>query len=185
MQIIATEFPGLCLLAPKVFRDGRGFFLESYNKKVFDGLGLRYDFIQDNHARSETTGTLRGLHFQLPPKAQSKLVRVTRGAVYDVVVDLRLGSPTYGTWYAVTLSEENQLQLLIPKGFAHGYLTLGSGVEFMYKVDEVYSPDYDSGLAWNDPDFNIPWPEKTPVLSPKDASLPFFKDFSSPFRFEG
>jgi dTDP-4-dehydrorhamnose 3,5-epimerase len=185
VRIIATDFPGLCLLRPKVFRDERGFFLESYSKKTLEGLGLHYEFVQDNQARSETPGTLRGLHFQLPPRAQAKLVRVTRGAAYDVVVDLRLGSPTYAKWYAVTLSEENQLQLLIPKGFAHGYLTLENGVEFMYKVDELYAPDLDAGIIWNDPDLNISWPELAPILSPKDAALPLFSGFSSPFRFNG
>jgi len=185
VRVMPTEFPGLLLLMPKVFRDERGFFIESYNEKTFTDLGLSYHFVQDNHARSEVPGTLRGLHFQTPPKAQTKLVRVTRGAVYDVAVDLRLGSPSYGKWYAVTLSAENFLQLLIPKGFGHGYLTLEEHTEFLYKVDEVYAPECDSGLAWNDPDLNVAWPELTPRLSAKDEKLLLFKDFVSQFHFEG
>jgi dTDP-4-dehydrorhamnose 3,5-epimerase len=184
VRVIQTEFSGLLLLLPKVFRDERGFFLESYNEETFSKLGVQYCFVQDNHARSEIPGTLRGLHFQLPPKAQTKLIRVTRGAVYDVVVDLRVGSPTFGKWCAVTLSAENFLQLLIPKGFAHGYLTLEEGAEFLYKVDQVYAPECDAGIVWNDPDLNIAWPELTPKLSTKDAALPLFSDFRSPFRFE-
>jgi len=181
----ATGIPGLWLYAPKVFKDDRGFFMESYNQATFEAQGLSLAFIQDNHAYSRTKGVLRGLHFQFPPRAQTKLVRVTHGEVLDVVVDLRAGSPTYGQWKSFVLSGENFLQLLVPKGFAHGYLTLTPDVEFLYKVDDVYAPDCDSGIVWNDPDLGIDWGITDPVLSPKDTQLGRFKDFKSPFVYEG
>ena len=177
--------PGLWLYSPKVFKDGRGFFMESYNQGAFEAQGLAYRFIQDNHARSGAIGVLRGLHFQMPPKAQTKLVRVTKGEVLDVVVDVRKGSPTYGQWKSFVLSESNFLQLLVPKGFAHGYITRTPDTEFLYKVDAPYAPDHDSGLIWNDPTLNIDWGCAAPVLSPKDTQLGSFKDFDSPFVFEG
>ena len=180
-----TGIPGLWLYAPKVFGDERGFFMESYNKSVFAAQGLDIPFIQDNHALSRSKGVLRGLHFQNPPRAQTKLVRVTRGEVLDVVVDLRKGSPTYGQWKGFVLSEANFLQLLVPKGFAHGYLTLTENVEFLYKVDDTYAPEADSGLLWNDPDLAIAWGVDDPILSPKDAALGRFRDFISPFVYEG
>ena len=184
MNVKETSIPDLYILEPRVFSDARGFFFESYSAPRFKELGLpSCDFIQDNHARSETAGVLRGLHFQLPPFAQSKLVRVTRGRVWDVAVDLRAGSPTYGKWEAVELSADNFLQLFIPRGFAHGYLTMEEGVEFQYKVDAPYSPQHDSGIIWNDPDLNILWPTQNPVLSEKDTSLGSFRDFESPFIF--
>lgn len=185
MGFQATGMPGLWLYAPKVFKDDRGFFMESYNQATFEAQGLELAFIQDNHALSRSQGVLRGLHFQNPPRAQTKLVRVTRGEVLDVVVDLRKGSPTYGQWKSFVLSESNFLQLLVPKGFAHGYLTLTPDVEFLYKVDDVYSPEHDSGIAWNDPDLAIEWGVSNPILSPKDAQQGRFKDFQSPFEFEG
>ncbi|BBD08728.1 dTDP-4-dehydrorhamnose 3,5-epimerase [Desulfovibrio ferrophilus] len=185
MQVETTHIPGLFVIKPKVFEDGRGFFMESWNKDVLDAKGLKYDWIQDNHARSGTLGVLRGLHFQLPPSAQSKLVRVSNGAVYDVVVDLRQGSPTYGQWHGVELSAENHLQLLIPRGFAHGYKTLTEIAEFQYKVDAYYDAKRDAGIAWNDPDLNIEWPGGAPLLSDKDMKLPLLKDFDSPFVYEG
>jgi len=186
MQIKETSIPGLVIVEPRVFKDDRGFFFESYNADKLAALGLpRYEFIQDNHARSEAVGVLRGLHFQLPPVAQTKLVRVTRGRVYDVAVDLRQGSPTYGAWEAVELSAENFLQFLVPKGFAHGYVTLEPGTEFLYKVDAPYSPENDAGLIYNDPDLAIPWPVSSITLSDKDKKLPRLRDFESPFSYEG
>jgi len=177
--------PGLWLYAPKVFKDERGFFMESYNQAAFEAQGLDVAFIQDNHALSRSKGVLRGLHFQNPPKAQTKLVRVTRGEALDVVVDLRKGSPTFGQWKSFTLTESNFLQLLVPKGFAHGYLTLTPDVEFLYKVDELYAPDHDRGILWNDPDLAVEWGVADPILSPKDARLGRLRDFESPFVFEG
>ncbi len=183
MRFQATDFPGLYVLTPKVFSDARGFFVETYSRKVFAEQGLDIGFVQDNHARSEAKGVLRGLHFQVPPAAQAKLVRVSRGAVFDVVVDLRAGSPTFGRRHAEVLSAENFRQLLIPKGFAHAYLTLEAGTEFQYKVDAFYDSGLETGLFWNDPDLKIEWPEKNPVLSDKDKALPLWRDFTSPFVF--
>ncbi|GAB6038988.1 dTDP-4-dehydrorhamnose 3,5-epimerase [Fundidesulfovibrio butyratiphilus] len=180
-----TGMPGLWLFVPKVHGDERGFFMESYNQALFASQGLEYVFIQDNHALSRTKGVLRGLHFQLPPMAQTKLVRVTRGEVYDVVVDLRKGSPTYGKWKGFTLSADNFHQLLVPKGFAHGYVTRTENTEFLYKVDAPYAPDHDSGLLYSDPDLGVDWGEPHPVLSEKDLKLGRFRDFDSPFVYEG
>ena len=185
MGFQATGIPGLWLYAPKVFQDERGFFTESYNQATFEAQGLKHQFIQDNHALSRSQGVLRGLHFQLPPRAQTKLVRVTHGEVLDVVVDLRKGSPTFGQWKSFVLSGENFLQLLVPKGFAHGYLTRTPIVEFLYKVDDYYAPDQDRGIIWNDPDLGIDWGVDDPILSAKDARLGRFKDFESPYVFEG
>jgi dTDP-4-dehydrorhamnose 3,5-epimerase len=188
MRVIETGLPGLLLLEPKVFRDERGFFLESYSRAGFAQAGIAADFVQDNHACSTAAGVLRGLHFQLPPVCQAKLVWVTRGAVLDVVVDLRVGSPTYLRHYSVELSAENFQRLFVPKGFAHAYLTLTPHSEFQYKVDAPYSPANDAGLRWNDPDLGIAWPTlpgvAAPLLSPKDQSQPLLKDFVSPFVYE-
>ncbi|TVM19722.1 dTDP-4-dehydrorhamnose 3,5-epimerase [Oceanidesulfovibrio indonesiensis] len=183
MRLIETDIPDLMILEPKVFQDERGFFMESYNSEALASYGLDYNFIQDNHAKSGQ-GVLRGLHFQRPPMDQTKLVRVTRGAVYDVAVDLRKGSPTYGKWVGVTLSASNFLQFLVPRGFAHGYVTLEPDTEFQYKVDNYYAPKLDGGIIWNDPDLAIDWPVESPVLSAKDRELPRFKDFESPFVYE-
>jgi len=181
LQIVQTGIPGLVLLEPKVHGDHRGFFLETFRKDFLRDAGLPHDFVQDNHARSEQAGVLRGLHFQLPPATQAKLVWVTAGSVYDVAVDLRAGSPTYGKWYAVTLSASNFRRLLVPRGFAHGYMTLEPGTEFQYKVDAYYAPELDAGIIWNDPDLAIPWPDIPPVLSDKDTALPRLRDFRTPF----
>ena len=185
MNIDKTLFPGLLVMTPKVFEDNRGFFMETFNQRAFEQAGVPVQFVQDNHARSEHKGVLRGLHFQLPPSSQAKLVRVTAGTVFDVVVDLRIGSPTFGLWYGLELSAENKRQLFIPRGFAHGYQTLTPEVEFQYKVDEFYNPNADTGLRWNDPQLDINWPIDPPILSEKDKSLPFLKEFDSPFVFEG
>lgn len=181
VNVIKTGFDGVFLIKPRVFRDKRGFFLESFSSKVFESIGLDIKFQQDNHSMSVNKGVLRGLHFQLPPYAQSKLVRVTKGAVYDVIVDLRKNSRTFGQWEGFILTEANALQLFIPQGFAHAFCTLEDNTEFMYKVDNFYAPDYDSGILWSDPTLNINWPTDTPILSEKDAKLQHFKYFKSPF----
>lgn len=163
-------------MEPKVHGDHRGFFMESYNNQTFEQLGFNYSFVQDNHSLSAEAGTLRGLHYQNSPKAQTKLVRVISGAVYDVVVDIRKDSPTYGEWFGVILSASNKRQLLIPKGFAHGFCTLVPNTEVIYKVDELYSPEHDRGILWSDPQLNIDWPSSDPILSEKDQLLPLLKD---------
>lgn len=184
MDIIETKLSGVIIFEPQVFGDHRGFFMESYNQKKFEEAGLKHNFIQDNHSLSEQVGTLRGLHYQLAPKAQTKLVRVTRGAVYDVAVDIREGSPTFGQWIGVTLSEQNKRQLLVPQGFAHGFFTIEPNTEVQYKVDEFYSPEHDRGILWNDPEIGIEWPLNiTPVLSEKDGKAPFLKDADINFTF--
>ncbi len=185
MRFIPTEFPGLFIVEPRAFADERGFFLESYSREKFASAGLDHDFVQDNHAFSKVPGVLRGLHLQLPPSAQAKLVRVARGRVLDVVLDLRQGSPTYGRSYTLELSDVNFLQLLIPRGFAHAYLTLTPDTDFIYKVDAPYAPATEAGIAWDDPDLKIAWPLSDPILSPKDRVLPRLRDFDSPFIFEG
>lgn len=181
MEFIKISLKGAYIIKPKVFQDERGFFLESYSEKVFAENGIDAKFVQDNHSLSVKKGVLRGLHFQLPPNEQSKLVRVTRGKVYDVIVDIRKNSPTYGKWEGFELSSDNFQMLFIPCGFAHAFLTLENNTEFMYKVDNFYAPESDSGIIWNDPDLNIDWPIKDPTLSEKDAKLQNFKDFNSPF----
>jgi dTDP-4-dehydrorhamnose 3,5-epimerase len=143
--------------------------------------GLPVNFVQDNHARSLAAGVLRGIHFQTPPFAQSKLVRVVRGSVYDVVVDLRKSSATFGRWFGVALSEENKKILFVPAGFGHAYCTMTADSEFLYKVDAYYSPSHDAGIRWNDPDIGIQWPVSAPTLSQKDLALPLLKEFESPF----
>ena len=185
MDIKSTTLPGVFLLQPKIFADHRGYFCETYNQRQLAAHGFDYYFVQDNEAFSRDQGVLRGLHFQLPPMAQTKSVRVLRGAVYDVVVDLRQGSPTFGHWQGFTLSQDNGLQLLVPQGLAHGYVTTTPNTLFVYKVDAFYSPEHDAGILWNDPQLNIEWPISQPILSDKDQTLPFLKDFQSPFYFQG
>lgn len=181
MEIIKTKLNDCYLIKPKVFSDNRGFFLESYSEKKFFELGLCARFVQDNHSYSSIKGVVRGLHFQAPPFTQTKLVRVTRGKVYDVTVDLRKISSTFGQWEAFELSAENFLMLYIPKGFAHGFCTLTDDTEFCYKNDNFYSPSHEGSIRWNDPTINISWPVENPILSEKDAKAQFFGDFKSPF----
>ena len=181
MEFIKTKFADAWLIKPKVFGDDRGFFLESYSKKVFSEHGMNIEFVQDNHSRSEKKGTLRGLHFQAPPHTQAKLVRVTRGKVYDVILDLRKESKTFGQWEGFELSVENFQMLFVPQGFAHAFMTLEDDTEFQYKCDNFYAPESDGGIIWNDPDLNINWPIKEPILSEKDKLHPQLKDFNSPF----
>lgn len=176
MKIINTKFTDAFLIEPKVFGDHRGFFLESYNEEIFRKNDINIAFIQDNHSLSQQAGTLRGLHYQLNPKAQTKLIRATRGAIYDVIVDIRKNSPTYGDWQGFILTDDNKRQLLVPKGFAHGFCTLVENTEVQYKVDEYYSPENDRGILWNDPSLGIDWPVSNPVLSEKDTKHPLLKD---------
>jgi dTDP-4-dehydrorhamnose 3,5-epimerase len=176
MNIIKTKLDGVLIIEPAVFGDHRGYFMESYNKKRFVEQGIDYDFIQDNQSLSVETGVIRGLHYQLAPKAQTKLVRVLTGAIYDVAVDIRKGSPTFGQWIGVILSEHNKRQLLVPKGFAHGFCTIAPNSQVAYKVDEFYSPEHDRGILWNDPAIGIDWSTSKPVLSEKDQKHPLLQD---------
>ena len=177
----------LILFTPKRFSDPRGWFSETFRHDVWHGLGVHDDFVQDNQSLSNPKDTLRGLHFQLPPKGQAKLVRCLRGSLYDVAVDLRRGSPTYGQWLGAELSADNGRQLYIPVGFAHGFVTLEPGTEVLYKVSSYYAPDCDRGLAWNDPTIGIIWPlgSREPLLSDKDTRQPGLADFDSPFAYDG
>ena len=183
MKVINTIFNDAFLLEPKVFGDHRGFFMEFYNAKVFKEIGLSYAFIQDNHSLSAEAGTLRGLHYQLNPFAQTKLVRAVQGAIYDVIVDIRKESPTYGQWQGFILTEENKRQLLVPMGFAHGFCTLVKNTEVIYKVDNYYSAEHDRGISWNDPYLNIDWPVREPILSEKDTKHPNLIDAENTFKF--
>ena len=178
MQVESLKIDAVKLLTPRKFGDARGFFSETWNEKIFAAAGIEARFVQDNHAFSATPGTLRGLHFQLAPMAQDKLVRVTRGAVFDVAVDLRPGSETYGQHAGAVLSAANWAQIWVPKGFAHGYVTLEPDTEVIYKVTEFYSPALDRGIVWNDPALGIDWPLPPggPVLSEKDVALPRLAD---------
>ena len=177
MNFIKTEIPEVIIFEPKVFGDERGFFLESFNQKLFEeATGLKREFVQDNHSKS-SKGVLRGLHYQLPPMAQGKLVRVVQGEVFDVAVDIRKASPTFGKWVGVHLSAENKRQLWIPEGFAHGFLTLSDTAEFLYKTTNYYSPKDEGAIVWNDADLAISWPDVGEVLvSGKDQIAPAFKN---------
>lgn len=170
LTVTPTEIPGVLILEPKVFGDDRGFFLESFNQDSFrQATGLDVNFVQDNHSRSRK-GVLRGLHYQLPPHAQGKLVRVVSGSVFDVAVDIRRDSPTYGRWVGVSLTAENHRQLWIPPGLAHGFLVTSESADFLYKTTAYYAPSHERSIAWNDPAVNIDWPlEGAPHLSSKDA----------------
>ena len=175
MNIKETLLQNVYILEPAVFHDKRGFFMESYNKRILEQLGIHVDFIQDNHSFSKNAGIIRGLHYQLNPKEQAKLVRVSTGAIFDVIVDIRKNSVTFGKWVSVILSEENKRQVLVPKGFAHGFCTLVPNTNVIYKVDEYYDPEFDRGILWNDPDIGIDWPVSSPLLSDKDSKLPLLK----------
>lgn len=171
MQATRLTIPDVILFTPKVFGDERGFFYESFNQQKFAELtGLKREFVQDNHSKSQQ-GVLRGLHYQLPPKAQGKLVRVVHGDVFDVAVDIRKRSPTFGQWVGATLSAENKQQMWIPEGFAHGFVTLSDTAEFLYKTTDYYAPEYERSIAWDDPAIGIDWPFKSePALSAKDQN---------------
>lgn len=181
MEFIATKLKDAYLIKPKVYEDERGFFLESYSERVFKENGIKSVFVQDNHSYSKNKGVLRGIHFQIPPFSQAKLVRVVRGSVYDVIIDLRKGSPTYGEWEGFNLGADNFLMLYIPRGFGHAFCTTKENTEFLYKTDNFYSPEHDAGIIWNDPTLNISWPVEEPILSEKDEKLKNFKDFKTPF----
>jgi dTDP-4-dehydrorhamnose 3,5-epimerase len=172
--------PEIKLIKPRRFGDARGFFVETYNQRALAAAGITDEFVQDNHSRSEAVGTVRGLHFQTPPFAQVKLVRCSAGRIFDVAVDIRRGSPTYGRHVAVELSAANGWQLLIPAGFAHGLATLEPGTEVQYKVSADYSPANDAGILWNDPALGIAWPVGIATLSDKDGKLPGFTSYISP-----
>lgn len=180
MQFEKLSIKDLFVITPRVFEDERGFFFESYNKEKFSENGIDINFVQDNFSRS-TKGVLRGLHFQKPPHAQDKLVRVVKGEVLDVAVDIRTGSETFGQWEGVKLSAENKKMLLIPKGFAHAFIVLSDIADFEYKVSDFYAPETDAGIIWNDPDIGIDWGIVDPTVSEKDSKNQLFKDLVSPF----
>jgi dTDP-4-dehydrorhamnose 3,5-epimerase len=184
MQIIELSIPDVKVLTPKKFGDARGYFCETYSEKAFAAIGIVDRFVQDNHSLSVPVGTLRGLHFQLPPFAQAKLVRVVRGAIFDVAVDIRPGSPSFGKWCGATISAELGNQILLPVGFAHGFVTLEPNTEVVYKVTNFYDPASDRGMMWNDPAIGIEWPlleqapEQGPLLSDKDQKHPLLADLA-------
>lgn len=184
MNFLETDLKGIFVVEPAVHGDHRGWFMETYSDQSLEEAGFILDFIQDNQSFSATKGTLRGLHYQMEPRAQTKLVRCTKGAIFDVAVDIRKGSPTFGKWFGIELSEENKKQLLVPKGFAHGFMTITENAEVQYKVDEVYSPSDDRGIIWNDPTIGIKWPiDIEPVLSRKDEKALLLKDAENNFKY--
>lgn len=183
MIVEQTSLPGVVLISMRRFGDARGWFSETYKESVFADAGLPTGWVQENHSFSAPVGTLRGLHYQAPPHAQDKLVRCTRGAIWDVAVDARRGSPHYGKWVGVELSADTPQQLLVPRGFLHGFVTRQPDTEVQYKVSDVYDPDCDGGVAWNSLD--IDWGLDAPVLSDKDMNAPAFSDWVSPFAYEG
>ncbi|MBC8488597.1 MAG: dTDP-4-dehydrorhamnose 3,5-epimerase [Bacteroidetes bacterium] len=180
MEIIKTKIPDLLIIKPDVFEDERGYFFESYNIEKFVKAGIDYKFVQDNESKSQKD-VLRGLHFQSPPYAQGKLVRVMKGAVMDVAVDIRKNSPTYGQWASIELDESNKMMYWVPPGFAHGFVTLENNTVFFYKCTNVYNKQSEGTIRWNDPDLNIKWNIENPVISEKDRLAPLFKDFQSKF----
>ena len=185
MKVTATKIPGLLIIEPRVFGDERGFFFESFNEQAFNAAtGNTLSFVQDNHSKS-AKGVLRGLHYQLPPKAQGKLVRVVQGGVFDVAVDIRKDSPTYGQWVGEILSSDNKKQLWIPPGFAHGFLTLSDTAEFLYKTTDTCSPEHERAIRWNDATLKIDWPLHglTPQLAAKDAAAVAFSAAEIPTGF--
>lgn len=186
MDIQETALPGVLLLTPRRFGDARGFFSESWNRRLLAEHGIALDFVQDNHSMSAAVGTVRGLHFQAPPHAQDKLVRCGQGVLFDVAVDIRRGSPTYGQWVGYELSAENGRQLLVPKGFLHGFSTRAPNTEILYKCTDYYAPECDGAVRFDDPGIGIDWGiAGEAVLSEKDAAAPLLADFDSPFTWEG
>lgn len=186
MKAIKTELEGVVILEPEIHRDSRGYFFESWTQRDFDRLVGRVQFVQENQSRS-TAGVVRGLHFQRPPHAQAKLVGVVSGRVLDVAVDIREGSPTYGRWVAVELSDDNHRRLFIPRGFAHGFAVLSDEATFTYKCDNYYAPQSEGGIAWDDPDLAIAWPKfdgREPIISEKDRKHCLWADFISPFSYD-
>jgi len=186
LNITETALPGVLLLEPRRFGDARGFFSESWNRQTLASHGIDIDFVQDNHSMSAQVGTVRGLHFQSPPHAQAKLVRCGRGCFFDVAVDIRKGSPTFGQWVGYELSFDNGLQFLIPEGFLHGFATREPDTEIIYKCSDYYAPECDGAVRFDDPEIGIDWGlSGKAVLSDKDADAPRFADFDSPFLWEG
>ena len=185
MQIEQTPLPDVLIVTPRRFGDARGWFSETWNAARMAEAGLDLPWVQDNHSLSGSKGTLRGLHFQSPPRAQDKLVRCTAGAILDVAVDIRSGSPTYGRWVGVKLSAQNGRQLFVPKGFLHGFVTLTDDTEVQYKCTDIYSPDHDGAVRWDDPALGIDWGIATPILSDKEARAPRLADIGSPFQWGG
>jgi dTDP-4-dehydrorhamnose 3,5-epimerase len=187
MKIEPTAIPGVLRIEPRRFGDHRGFFAELWNRATFAAAGIDVDFVQDNHSLSVAAGTVRGLHFQAPPRAQAKLVRCGRGAIFDVAVDIRRGSPTWGRWVGVELSAANGLQLFLPAGMAHGFVTLEPNSEIVYKCSDSYAPETEGTLRWDDPEIGIDWPlaGRTPVLSARDAAAPTLAELNSPFVWTG
>ena len=184
MQVEETGLPGLKILVPQRFGDARGFFSECWSRRHLAEQGIELDFVQDNHSLSMQLGTLRGLHFQAPPHAQAKLVRCGRGALFDVAVDIRKGSPTYGQWFGIELTAENGKQLLVPVGFLHGFITRAPETEILYKCTDYYAPDCDGAVAWDS--CGVDWGfDDPPLLSEKDAAAPALADFDSPFVWQG
>jgi len=186
MEQQQTPLPGVQILTPRRFGDARGFFSETWNRDTLRDIGIDVDFVQDNHSLSREIGVVRGLHFQAPPHAQDKLVRVGAGAILDVAVDIRVGSPTYGQWTSVKLSAENGRQVFIPKGFLHGFVTLEANTELLYKCSDTYAPDCDGSVYFADSDLNIDWgvDTKNAILSDKDKAAQSFADFKSPFVYK-
>ncbi|MEE9473878.1 MAG: dTDP-4-dehydrorhamnose 3,5-epimerase [Acidimicrobiia bacterium] len=185
MHVVDTEIAEVKVITPKKFGDHRGFFSETYNKKALAGAGIDFDFVQDNHSHSAEQGTVRGLHYQIAPMAQDKLVRVAHGAILDIAVDLRKGSPTFGQHVSEVISAENWKQVLVPIGFAHGYVTLEPDTEVLYKTTDFYSPEHDRGIIWSDPDLGIDWgiEEGQAVLSEKDRALPPLSQVTDFFEY--
>ena len=184
MQVEKLAIPGVVKITPRRFGDHRGFFAETYSARAYAEIDIADDFVQDNHSLSAQVGTVRGLHFQAPPHAQAKLVRCGRGAIFDVAVDIRKGSPTYGRWVGAELSAENGVQLYVPAGFAHGFATLQPDSEIVYKCSDYYAPDSEGALVWDDPEIGIDWPLLgDAVLSDKDAAAPTLSEFDSPFTW--
>lgn len=178
MNITELSISGAFVIAPDPHFDERGFFMRTYDSELFEKHGLNRKWVQENHSRSEKKGIIRGLHFQMEPFAETKLIRCIKGAIYDVAVDIRAKSPTFGKWVGIELSEENMKMFYIPRGFAHGFCTLSEISEVVYKVDNFYSPGNERGLMWNDTDFDINWPVSNPVLSDKDRKNMTFQEFS-------
>jgi dTDP-4-dehydrorhamnose 3,5-epimerase len=185
MKKIETELPGVFLIEPQVFGDHRGWFMETWSLKKMENLGITVDFVQDNQSFTTSKGTVRGIHYQQNPMAQAKLVRVVNGAVMDVAVDLRKGSPTYKKWISVILSAENKRQLFIPRGFGHGFVTLKENVEFVYKCDNLYNQECDRGIRFDDPSIGIEWGITNPILSDKDSNQPLLDSSDCNFVYEG
>ncbi len=181
ITVSETELDGVLIIEPKVFGDNRGWFMETYSRRDFENAGITAEFVQDNRSFSSKKGIIRGLHFQRNPMCQAKLLTCLKGEILDVAVDLRKDSPTYKKWISVKLTAENKKQIFIPKGFAHGFLTLTDDVEIMYKCDELYSPECDGGIRFDDPEIGVEWDVENPILSEKDKNAPFLKDIKLDF----